>query len=181
MKLRYKIRTLWEEIKLYFRLTAKQMGAPWNGHIAPVGKLYATHIRSDGTTEELGLVSTKKVTTAFANYLVDGLQANTTDVALFKYHDSGTGTTAESNAQTGLITPTGIARVTGTQTEGSSANIYKSVATIAYNNTFAVTEHGLFSASTSGTLMDRSLFTAINVVNGDSIQFTYELTVNAEA
>jgi len=42
-----------------------------------------------------------------------------------------------------------------------------------------VTEHGLFNASSAGTLMDRTVFSAINVVNGDSIQFTYELTATA--
>jgi hypothetical protein len=181
MKLRYKLRSQWEEIKLYLRLTSKQVGAPWLGHIAPVGRLYATKISPDGAKEDLGLVSTRKVTTAFANYLVDGLQANTTDVALFRFHDSGTGNTAEANSQTALVTPTGISRVSGTQTEGASANIYRTVATIAYNSTFAVVEHGIFSASSAGTLMDRSVFAAINVLNGDSIQFTYELTVSAEA
>jgi len=29
------------------------------------------------------------------------------------------------------------------------------------------------------TLLDRTLFSAVNVVNGDSIEFTYTLTVTA--
>jgi hypothetical protein len=46
--------------------------------------------------------------------------------------------------------------------------------------TLAITEHGLFSAA-SGTdeLMDRTLFSAINVVSGDTITPTYNLTCTA--
>jgi hypothetical protein len=44
-----------------------------------------------------------------------------------------------------------------------------------------VTEHGIFSqaATGGGTLWDRSVFSAINVVSGDSIQFTYTCTVSS--
>jgi len=99
----------------------------------------------------------------------------------FKYHDSGTGVAAESNTDTVLGTPTGIARATGTQIEGAAADIFKTVATITYNNTFAITEHGIFSAASAGTLMDRSVFSAINVVDGDKIEFTYTIEFTPEA
>jgi hypothetical protein len=145
------------------------------------GKLYA-RVWHDGKWRTLGLIAVKKVTTAFANYLVASLQNQTTSpIDVFKYHDSGTGSTAESNAQTGLITPCGEARDVGTQAQGGSANIYRSIATHTYSGGFAIVEHGLFSASSAGTLMDRSLFSAINVVATDKIEWTYELTVNAEA
>jgi hypothetical protein len=178
MKLFYKLRSAWEEAKLHTRVLAAACAAPWAGEITTTGRVYATKIASDGTREDLGLVSTKVVTTAAVNYIVDALQANTTDVSLFRFHGSGTGTTAEAIGQTALVTETG-SRVSGTQTEGASANIYRTVATIAYGSTLAITEHGIFSASSGGTLLDRSLFAAINVVSGDSIQFTYELTVPA--
>jgi hypothetical protein len=44
-----------------------------------------------------------------------------------------------------------------------------------------VTEHGLFSASSAGTLWDRSKFSAINLVgaNGDGLQTTYDMTASA--
>lgn len=143
-------------------------------------RLYATVIRANGKIEKLGLIATKVVTTAFVNYLVDSLQnSTTTPMDIFKYHDAGTGIGDEAVGDTTLGTAWGGARVSGTQVEGASANIFRTVATITFNNTFAITEHGVFSASTSGTLMDRSKFSAINVVNGDSIQFTYELTCTA--
>lgn len=176
MKLKYKLRSFWEEVKLRIRVWLAALKSPWIGEVTPVGRLYAVKIDGQGKSENLGLVSTKVVTDAAVAYLVDGLQANTTDVSVFKYHGSGTGTTAEAAAQTALVTEVGT-RATGSQTEGASANIYRTVGTVNYSGSFAITEHGIFSASSTGTMLDRSVFSAINVINGDSIQFTYELTL----
>jgi len=168
------VRILWESLKafaLYLLTGAVDC-------ITPVGRLYATVIHADGTRERIGLICTKVVTDAGVAYLVDGLQANTTDVALFKFHASGTGAVAENVTDVGLGTESG-SRVSGSQTEGASANIYKTVATVPYTATLAITEHGIFSATTGVTLLDSSVFTAINVINGDSIEFTYELTLPA--
>jgi len=124
--------------------------------------------------------STRVVTTAFAEFLAAALIPTVPgSFDDFKYHDSGTGTTAEASSDVGLGTPWGGARSTGTQIQGSTAVKYKSVATTTYTGTFAITEHGLFNAATGVTLMDRSVFAAINVVNGNQIEFTYELTVAA--
>lgn len=180
MKLRYKIRSWWEEFKLHFRCAGAAVGSflLWQGNITPVGRLYATKILPDGTREFLGLISTKVVTTAGVNYIVDAFQ-NTTELENMKYHDSGTGVGAEAVGDTALGTPYGGARASGTTAEGASANIYQTVGTNSYTSTLAITEHGVFSASSTGTLLDRSVFSAINVVNGDAIEFTYELTVPA--
>ena len=121
----------------------------------------------------------KKFTTAARDAVVDAFTGAFT-LSNFNYHDAGTGTTAEANSQTALVTPWGGARVSGTQSQ-PTADVYQTVATISFNNTFAITEHGVFSASTVGTLLDRTLFTAINVVSGDSITFTFQLTIAAEA
>jgi hypothetical protein len=143
------------------------------------GRLTAVRIRADGSRVSYGLLSRRLVTTAFVEFVVDQLQAETSIFGDFKYHDSGVGTTAASVGDTDIETTDGESRATGSQTEGASANIYKSVGTIAYTSTKAITEHGLFNASSGVTLMDRHVFSAINVDNGDSIQFSYELTVAA--
>jgi hypothetical protein len=135
-------------------------------------------IRADGTVLDYGLISAHLVTTAFVNFMVDQLQTETSEWGDFKYHDSGVGTTAAAVGDTDIETTDGESRATGTQTEGA-ANIYESVGTISYTTTKAITEHGLFSKATGTTLMDRHVFSAINVVNGDSIQFTYDLTCTA--
>lgn len=141
------------------------------------GRLYIRLFRAAGDVVDYGLVSTRVITTAFAEFVVDQLQTETSEFGDFKYHDSGVGTTAAAIGDTDIETTDGESRATGTQTETSST-VYKSVGTITYTTTKAITEHGLFSQSTGTTLMDRHVFSAINVVNGDSIQFTYELTVS---
>ena len=130
------------------------------------------------TAVDYGLLGMRVVTSAFVAFVTDQLQTETSVFGDFKYHDSGVGTTAEANGDTGIETTDGESRATGTQTE-SAANAYRSVGTISYTTTKAITEHGLFNDSSAGTLMDRTVFSAINVVNGDSIQFTYTLTLNA--
>lgn len=147
------------------------------GLMRPVGRLYVEVHRANGKRERLGLVSTRVVTTAGVNFLVDSLQGSV-EPENFKYHGMGTGNTAEAVGDTTLVTEVET-RATGSQTEGSSANIYKTVGTITATDTRAIVEHGIFSASSSGTLLDRSVFSAINLASGDSIQFTYELTLPA--
>ena len=146
------------------------------------GFLSRKHTRAGKIINE-GLVSCKLVTTAFAAYLVDSLQDSTTyPMEAFSWHAVGTDDTAESNAQTALGTEIE-ARVDGTQIEGATANIYKSVATIAFTGTHAVAEHALLSddGTPAGTMMDRSVFSPVdNVINLDEIEYTYQLTVTAE-
>jgi hypothetical protein len=147
-------------------------------HLAGVGtlaQLSAVHIAADGTRTDLGVISRRLVTTAGVNWLATCF-TNTVEAETLNFHDCGTGSTAESVGQTTLVTPFGGSRVTGTQSTPGSTNIYRSVATIAFTTTLAIVEHGIFTASTSGTMFDRSLFSAINVINGDSIQFTHETT-----
>lgn len=142
-------------------------------------ELSARLIKADGSIVDYGIVGYRVVTTAFVNFMVDQLQTETSEWGDFKFHDSGVGTTAEAVGDTDIETTDGESRATGTQAEGASANIYRSVGTISYTTTKAITEHGLFSQVAGTTLMDRTVFSAINVVNGDSIQFTYDLTVSA--
>jgi hypothetical protein len=141
-------------------------------------ELRAVRIGADGSRVNYGVLSRRVVTNAFVNFVVDQLQTETSVFGDFKYHDSGVGVTAENVANTAIETTDGESRATGSQAEGA-ANVYQSVGTISYTSTKAITEHGLFNDPTAGTLMDRSVFAAINVVNGDSIQFTYSLTVNS--
>lgn len=141
--------------------------------------------RKDGTWIDYGVVSRRCVTTAGANWLVDAWQG-TYEPETMKYHGCGTGVGGEVVGDTALGTECTTAlnpdstRATGSLTEGASANIFRSVGTVTFDGSAAVTEHGLFNqaATGGGTLWDRSLFSAINVASGDSIQFTYDLTIN---
>jgi hypothetical protein len=142
-------------------------------------KLVARHIRDGEVLREYDFGS-GVVTTEGVNYLAADFAAGANDINLFKFHDSGTGTTAAAIGDTDLQTPAGpTTRATGSQS--ASTNTYTTVGTISYTGTLAITEWGLFTTAARGTteIWDRKVFTAINVVNGDSIQFTYVLTITA--
>jgi len=172
MKLKNKIRSFLKEAELQLRLRS-----PFKAALPLHAKLYARYIKYNGDTEQLGLISTRVVTNTGVNFIVDAFQ-NTTELENMKYHGSGTGSTAEAQTQTALVTEVE-SRATGTTIEGASANIYRTVGTVSYTSTYAIVEHGIFSAASSGTMLDRSVFSAINVVSGDAIEFTYDLTVTA--
>jgi len=150
------------------------------------GSLYLTHIQHDGEMLDLGLASMRVVTTAGVNYMVDAFQ-NSVELENLKYHGLGTGTNAEASGDTALQTElttqysSDNTRATGTTTEGASANIYRSVATNTVDASAAVTEHGILSqaAVSGGTLLDRSVFSVVNLASGDALQSTYDFTLTA--
>ncbi len=137
--------------------------------------LVARHIRN-GKEINKRIVKNKVITDVFVQDIVDNLISSTGTFGDYKYHDTGIGTGGETPTDTGLETPCGEARDVGTQTEGTSPNIYKSVATHIYADAFAIIEHGLFASATGGPLMDRTRFAAINVIATDEIEFTFIVT-----
>lgn len=152
------------------------------------GQLSLAVIRGDGRIIDYGLASLRVVTDAGVNFIVDAFQ-NTAELENMKFHALGTGTNAEAAGDTALQTEltteyTGNVRATGSLTEGAAANIFRTVGTNTLDSgTPAVTEHGILTqaATGGGTLLDRSKFSAINLVgaNGDGIQSTYDFTVNS--
>ncbi len=151
--------------------------------------LSLVHIDGRGRRTDLGVVSRRVVTTAGVGFVVDAWQ-DSVELEIMRYHGFGTGTTAaavgDTDIETELTTQyaSDNTRPTGTLAEGSSANIFQTVATVSPDSggTIAITEHGVLSSATvgSGTLFDRHVFSAVNVVAGsDSLQATYEWTLSA--
>lgn len=136
--------------------------------------------------EDYGWAGWKLITTAGVNYLVDAWQ-NSVELESFKYHGIGTGSTAENIADTALVTELTTeynpdsTRATGSLTEGASANIFRTVGTNTLDGTpgAALREHGVFSAASAGTLWDRTVYAAITLSSGDSLQSTYDMTATA--
>lgn len=138
-------------------------------------ELRATIVKRSGKRIELGVISRRVITTAGATKVADSF-VNTFEPEIMNYHAAGTGAVAENITDTTLGTEVS-SRATGVQSK-PSALVYQTVGTWVPGATYAVTEHGIFSQSAAGgSLLDRSVFAAINVVNGDSIAFTYQLTV----
>jgi hypothetical protein len=149
------------------------------------GTLWGQLVR-DGQTLDLGIISMRVVTTTGVGAIVDAFQ-NSFELETFKYHGIGIGTGSESASDTALGTEltteyeVNNTRPTGTTTEGASANIYRSVATNTVDASVAITEHGIFNQASNagGTMLDRSVFSVVNLASGDSLQTTYDLTFSS--
>lgn len=151
------------------------------------GSLRVHTILSDGTRKDYGLVGLKLVTTAGVTKIVDFLRNNDATTGLnFKYHALGTGSTAESAADTAMVTEltteyaVDSTRPTGTQTN-NGATVYRTVGTNVLDGTpgGALREHGVFSSAASTTLLDRTVYAAITLSSGDTFVSTYDLTCAA--
>jgi len=171
------------------KLTVFRFFGRITGHVWLESRLYLKVLHADGTFTDLGLVGRKVVTTVGVGFIVDAFQG-LVEPEDMKFHGFGTGTTGENVADTDIETElttqyaSDNVRPTGTTTEGASANIYRTVATLSPDSggTIAVTEHGVLSdaAVGSGVLLDRTVFAAVNIVaSQDSLQATYELTLTA--
>lgn len=142
--------------------------------------------KASGAWVNYGVVSRRVVTDAFVAYVVDDWDGGANAIDNFNYHGCGTGTNAEAAGDTALQTESTTilnpdsTRATGTKSQPAS-NQMRSVGTVTFDGAGAITEHGLFTqaATGGGTLQDRSVFSAINVASGDSIQFTYTMTLTS--
>lgn len=145
-----------------------------------------TMLEEHSTWIDYGVVSRRVITDAGVAFLVDDWDNNGQDLTTLNFHGCGTGVAAEAVGDTALGTESTTAlnpdntRATGTRSQ-PAANQYRSVGTLTFDASAAITEHGLFSQSATGggTLWDRSTFSAINVVNLDSIQFTYTVSLTS--
>lgn len=102
---------------------------------------------------------------------------DTTDAAM-SHMAVGSGTTAAAAGNTALGTQIG-SRVSLTSTT-VTANATAYVATFAAGTgTGAVTEAGIFNASTAGTMLCRTVFSVVNKGVDDTLQITWTITLNA--
>jgi hypothetical protein len=167
------------EVKALSDHLAKAYGGVWNDEctemMLPLAEI-----------EHYGLASLRVVTTVGVNYMVDAFQGTQT-LSNMRYHGIGTGGTAEAVGDTALVTESTTAlnpsstRATGTLTEGATANVFRTVGSNVVNTTVSCTEHGIFNqaATGGGTLLDRSLFASVGLVNGNTLQTTYDFTIAA--
>lgn len=96
----------------------------------------------------------------------------------------GTGVVAANVTDTTLGTETaasGLTRAAGTLslvTTGVTNDTAQILKSFTVTGTVAVTESGVLNASSSGTLLCRQVFSAINVVNGDTLQITWKIQMH---
>jgi len=110
----------------------------------------------------------------------------TSGATAFDYIAVGTGTTEATATQTALITEitdTGLTRAAGTgtnitSTDGVAYDTFQLVKSFSPTGSKAVTESGILNASSTGVLLCRQTFAAINVTNGDTLTITWKIKVS---
>lgn len=158
----------------------------FGGKLSARSNLFMRVLRNDadGNTieiEDFGLVGTKLVTQQFVQHIIDTLQSSDSTFSDYKYHVTGTGAGGETNTDDDTTFTSISSTEVGTQIEGATANIYKSVATIT-PGAATYREHGIFNHATpaSGLLLDRTVHGTQVLGATDSIEYTYELTITYE-
>lgn len=118
------------------------------------------------------------IVTVGKTYLAAWIAAASQAGYFMQYIGLGTGTTPAASGDTALTTEFsggGYSREAGTIT--SSSNTWQNIATFAAGNgTGAVTEAGLFTASTSGTMFAHQVFSVYNKAAGDTLVITWTVT-----
>ena len=116
------------------------------------------------------------VVTAGKNHIAAKIAATTNSPAAMTHMAIGTGTSTPGASDTTLGTQTGRVSLSGSTV---------STNTITYTETFpagtgdgAITEAGIFNASSGGTMLCRTTFPVVNKASGDTIAVTWVVTVS---
>jgi len=129
----------------------------------------------DGNIKEERTERNLVVTTGL-NYIASRMKDATADV--MTHMALGSGTTAAAAGQTDLVTLLGAREALDSTTVTANAVAYVS-AFEAGDATGAVTEAGIFNASTSGTMLCRTVFSVVNKAADDTMTVTWTITLSA--
>jgi hypothetical protein len=181
----YVLRDAQGNIKPIFQENALCKALLKNGKLSPtwINRWYAPVMRPFLGAYRSSKVIGNGVTTVGKALVAGRLNASGAPAAA-TYIAVGTGTNAFSAADTTLQTETatsGLSRANSTAslvTTSTTNDTMQLTNTFSVTGTVAVTESGVLNASSSGTLLCRQTFTAINVVNGDTLQVTWKVQMS---
>jgi hypothetical protein len=139
------------------------------------GRLDAVLRGPDGRIKQQVEVPNLVVSTGLA--FIASRMKDTTDAAM-SHMAVGSGTTAAAAGNTALVTQIG-ARASLTSTTVTANAVAYAAAFAAGVGTGAITEAGIFNASTSGTMLCRTVFDVVNKGANDTLQITWTITLNA--
>ena len=146
-----------------------------NETLKATGKVFVTVTGANGEVKQQFEVPNLVVTTG-KNHIAAKIAATTNSPAAMTHMAIGTGSTAPAAGDTTLGTETGRVSLSGPVV---------STNTITYTATFpagtgsgAITEAGIFNASTAGTMLCRTTFPTVTKQAGDSIAVSWVVTVS---
>ena len=116
------------------------------------------------------------VVSAGLNFICDRMEG--TSEAVMSHMALGSGTTAAAAGDTDLGSILGSREALDSTTVSTNTITYVS-SFEAGDATGAVTEAGIFNASSSGTMLCRVVFAAINKAAGDTMSVTWVITLTA--
>lgn len=169
-----------QEMRDFFAANPDKLKA-FNEPLGLAGHFILEHWDSDRRLKDYRVIKNLVVDAGKAAVagLINGVITN-----FFEHIAIGTGTVAAAAGDTTLgteITTGGGARAAGTTsrvTTDVSNDTAQIVVTFAFTASFAVTESGVLDSISAGTLLCRQTFSAVNVVNGDSLQVTWKIDVD---
>ena len=137
------------------------------------GELKITVTNPNGNVTQETVIPNLVVTSG-KDYIAERMKDATTTA--MSHMAIGTGSTAAAAGDTTLGTEAGRVALTSTTV---TANAVAYVATFgAGTGTGAITEAGLFNASSSGDMLCRTVFSVINKGAADTLGITWTVTVN---
>jgi hypothetical protein len=146
-----------------------------NDFAGATGQLSVILRDADGNIKQDVRVKNLVVNTGL-NFMTSRMKDTT--LAAMTHMAVGSGTTAAAAGDTALETQIS-ARVSLTSTTVTSNAIEYVAAFGAGVSTGAITEAGIFNASTSGTMLCRTVFSVVNKAAADTLQITWTITINA--
>lgn len=147
------------------------------GGVECKGRYFATLYGPDGQVKQ-HVEGDNVITSVGKEYLASFLKSAAAAASTFtmRYLAVGTDTTAESASDTNLNTE--ISRQSGIVSYVSN-QIYQITATFATGSgTGAITEYGVFSSSSGGTLLSRDIESVINKGASDTLTVIYQMTLS---
>ena len=143
-----------------------------NDVIKVTGKVKLTVTNPEGKVKQEVEIPNLVVTTG-KNFIADRMKNNST---VMSHMAIGTGSSSAAAGDTALGSEGGrVALSSSTVTTNSVAYV---ASFPAGTGTGAITEAGLLNASSSGTLLCRTVFSVINKASGDTLGITWTVTVS---
>ena len=146
-----------------------------NDSIKITGDVRIDIIGADGAIKDSREIKNLVVTTG-KNYIASRMKDAT--ATAMTHMELGTGATAAAVGDTALQTAISGSRVTLTSTTVTTNAVAYVASFPAGTGTGAVTEAGVFNASSAGTMLCRTVFSVVNKGAADAMSITWTITVS---
>tara|TARA_Y100000114_G_scaffold147498_1_gene159356 strand:- start:258 stop:704 length:447 start_codon:yes stop_codon:yes gene_type:complete len=129
----------------------------------------------DGSIKEKHSVKNVVVTTG-KNYVASRMAG--TSASVMSHMSIGTGTTAAAASDTTLATESARVALTSTTVNNNDVVYVATFPSNTPSSAAAITEAGIFNASSGGSMLCRTVFSPVNKATADSLTITWTVTAS---